>query len=98
MKRMERPLDAALSQYESGPEDTVREIILKIASKLSLPVGMITAVRDHFSARTREQRVLEVLRVFKSEFESLRKESEQNSARTQAIEGGGPASGRQFWH
>jgi len=86
MKRTDTPLDAALGVYEGDAQDTVFETILKIAGKLYLPIGMITAFREHFSTLERQKRILEVLRVFKSELESLQGESAQDAARTKTIE------------
>lgn len=86
MKRIDNPLDAALGVYEGDPQDTVFETIVKIAGKLYLPIGMITALREHFSTLERQKRILEVLRVFKSGLESLQGESAQDAARTKTIE------------
>jgi hypothetical protein len=85
VKRIDSPLDAALTVYEGDPQDSVFETILKIAGQLFLPVGMITALRDHFSAVTRQERILELLRVFKSEVEALQNESAQDHARGEAV-------------
>jgi hypothetical protein len=38
MKRIDSSTDVALTQYEGGPEDTTREIILKVAGELFPPV------------------------------------------------------------
>jgi hypothetical protein len=86
MKQIDSPTDVALTQYEGEPEDTVQEIILKISGKLCLPIGLATAFRDHFSSRNRYERILQVFRAFKSELDSLQRDSAQDEARTRAIE------------
>lgn len=69
MKRIDSPLDAALSLYQGDPRDPVLEIILKIAAPLKLPLAVVTSLRDHFSTLTRQKRIAELLLVFKSEVE-----------------------------
>lgn len=86
MKRIDNPSDVALTQYEGEPEDTTQEIILKIAGAIFPPVGLATALRDHFSAQTRYERILRVFVALKSDIESIQKESTQNKKRADAIE------------
>jgi hypothetical protein len=86
MKRIDSPTDVALTQYEGEPEDTTREIILKVAGKLFPPIGLGTALREHFSSRKRYERIQQVFQAFKSELDSLEKDAAQNEASLQAIE------------
>ena len=71
MKRIDNTADVALTQYEGEPEDTTQEIILKIAGKLFLPIGLASALRDHFAAHKRYERIQNEFIALKSELESL---------------------------
>jgi hypothetical protein len=78
MKRIDSPRDVAITQYEAEPEDTTLEIILKIARAVSPKLALVAALRDHFSAKTRHERIRQVFLAFNSSFESIEKESAQN--------------------
>jgi hypothetical protein len=85
MKRIDSPTDVALTQYDGEPEDTIKEIILKISGKLFLPIGLAATLRDHFSFRTRFERVQRVFQAFKSALDSLQADSADDRVRIQAI-------------
>lgn len=86
MKRINNPTDVVLTQYEGEPENTTQEIVLKVAGSLLLPIGLATALREHFSSRERQERIHRVLLAFKADIEALQKKSEQDGVRTKAIE------------
>jgi hypothetical protein len=86
MKRIDSSTDVALTQYEGGPEDTTREIILKVAGELFPPVGVVTALREHFSSKKKYEQIKQVFLALNDEVGSLKKESAQDQARIQAIE------------
>lgn len=79
MKRIDDPLDAAMSQLEESPESTPLEIVVKLAT-LAPFFAPLDALRDHFSNRNRIARIYEVLSVFKSEHEALQSELAQEKA------------------
>lgn len=70
MKRIDEPLDAAMSELEENPENTPLEIVVQMAT-LAPFFAPLAALREHFSTRNRINRIYEVLSVFKSEHEAL---------------------------
>ena len=86
MKRIDSPTDVAITQYEGDPEDTTQEIILKVAAELFAPVGIVVALRGHFEAKNKYERIKRVFLAFKSDIEALENESVQDKTKIQAIE------------
>jgi hypothetical protein len=86
MKRIDSPTDVALTQYEGEPGDTVREIMLKIAGNLHNPVGLALAIKNHFSSKTRFERIGQVFLAFNHKIECLEKECKENKVKAEAIE------------
>jgi hypothetical protein len=85
VKRIDNPLDAAMSQLEENPENSTLEIVAKLATLVPL-LAPLDALRDHFSTRNRINRIYEVLSVFQSEYEALRMECAQEKARRAEID------------
>jgi hypothetical protein len=86
MKRIDSPTDVALTQYEGEPEDTVQEIMLKIAGNLHNPFGLALAIKNHFSSKARFERISQVFLAFNHNIQCLEKECKENKAKTEAIE------------
>jgi len=85
VKRIDNPLDAAMSQLEENPESTPLEIVAKLVTLVPV-LAPLDALRDHFSTRTRINRIYEVLSVFKSEHEALQMECAQEKGRRAEID------------
>lgn len=85
VKRIDNPLDAAMSQLEDNPESTTLEIVAKLATLVPL-FAPLDALRDHFSTRNPVSRIYEVLSVFQSEHEALQRECAQEKARRAEID------------
>ena len=60
--------------------------MLKVAGVVSVKVGLLNALRDHFSTKTRFERIQQVFVAFNSDLDSLEKQSAQNTNKIQAIE------------
>jgi len=85
VKRIDNPLDAAMSQLEENPESTILEIVAKLATLVPL-FAPLDALRDHFSTRKRISRIYEVLSIFQSEHEALQRECAQEKARRAEVD------------
>ncbi len=83
MKRIDSSTDVAITQYEGEPEDETREIILKVAGELFAPVGIVVALREHFSSKMRYERIKQVFLALKADIEALEQSAQD---KVQAIE------------
>jgi hypothetical protein len=95
MKRIDKPIDAALSNYDADQENRPLEITCKIGAEVFnfvLPLGpfnplsLLNSLREQFSVSARFGRIRELLSVLKSEIDSLQRESAENSTRLGAFE------------
>lgn len=79
MKRIDDPIDAAMSQLEDDSESTPLEIVKKLATAVPLlaPLACVDALEEHFSNRKRFKRVYECFSIFKAEHDSLQSELAQ---------------------
>jgi len=95
MKRIDKPIDAALSNYDANQENGPLEITCKTGAEafnFVLPFGpfnplaLLNSLREQFSVSARFRRLRELLSIFKSEIDSIQRESEENIARLEALE------------